>query len=47
MIELKRDKKSSTWLVTRTDGEGFHRQLNLTNEEMASLFRLWYNFNQQ
>ncbi len=41
MIELTRDKKSCTWLVTTTDSEGFHRQLNLTMDDMRELVRLY------
>lgn len=37
MIELKKDEKSETWIVTKTDNEGFHHQLNLTRDEMAEL----------
>lgn len=39
MIELTKDKKSSTWIVTKTDSEGFHRQINLTDEELIELCR--------
>ena len=38
MIELKRDKKSPMWIVTRTDSEGFHSQLTLTREELLELY---------
>jgi hypothetical protein len=37
MIELTKDKKSSTWIITKTDNEGFHRQISLTNEELVEL----------
>lgn len=37
MVELTKDKKSGMWIVTTTDSEGFHRQLNLTDEDMMSL----------
>jgi len=37
MIELTKDKKSSTWILTKTDSEGFHRQMNLTDEEVIEL----------
>lgn len=43
MIELKKDKKSVTWLLSRIDSEGFHRQLNLTEEELDSLVEKWLN----
>lgn len=38
MVELSRDKKSDTWLITTTDSEGFHRQLNITDTDLARLF---------
>ena len=41
MVELKKDKKSPTWIVTTTDKEGFHRQLNLTADELDELTRMW------
>ena len=41
MIELTKDKKSPTWILTKTDNEGFHRQVNLTSEELDSLVALW------
>ena len=42
MVDIKFDKKSkSTWIITRTDSEGFHRQLALSEGEMDELVRLW------
>lgn len=41
MVELTKDKKSSTWILTRTDNEGFHRQVNLTAEELNDLVKMW------
>lgn len=41
MIDIKKDKKSTTWIITRTDSEGFHRQMNVTEDEMNELVRLW------
>jgi hypothetical protein len=41
MIEITKDKKTPTWIITRTDSEGFHRQMNVTEEEMDELVRLW------
>lgn len=38
MIEINKDKKSSTWILTRTDSEGFHRQINMTKEELLDLY---------
>ena len=40
MIEIKKDRKSPTWIITKTDSEGFHHQLNLTAEEMDELKKL-------
>ena len=37
MVELTRDKKSPTWILTKTDNEGFHRQVNLTKDELTEL----------
>jgi len=42
MIELKKDKKSPTWIITTTDNEGFHRQLNVREEELNELTDLWH-----
>ncbi len=41
MIDIKKDTKSLTWIITKTDSEGFHHQLNVTREEMDELVRLW------
>lgn len=41
MIDIKKDNKSSTWIITKTDGEGFHHQLHVTEDEMNELVRLW------
>lgn len=41
MVELKKDRMSRTWIITKTDIEGFHRQLNATAEELDELVRLW------
>ena len=37
MINLRKDKKGPTWIIDRTDGEGFHRQINVTEEELIEL----------
>lgn len=37
MIEIKKDKKSPTWIITKTDTEGFHHQMNVTSEEIKEL----------
>ena len=39
MIEITKDSKSSTWIITKTDSEGFHRQMNVTKEEIKELVR--------
>ena len=42
MVTIKRDKKArNCWLVTTIDGEGFHRQLPITFDDMRELVRLW------
>ena len=41
MIELKKDKKSPTWIITTTDSDGFHRQINLSASDLDELVRLW------
>ena len=43
MIEIKKDKKSPTWIVTKTDEEGFHTQINVTKMELIKLARLAIN----
>lgn len=37
MIEITKDKKSSTWILTKTDSEGYHRQMNLTDSEIEQI----------
>lgn len=41
MIELKKDKKGPTWILTKTDKEGFHRQINLTENDMVELSEIF------
>ena len=41
MVDIKKDRKSPMWIVTKTDSEGFHRQLMLTEADMDELVRLW------
>ena len=43
MVELTKDRKSPTWILTKTDNEGFHRQVNLTKEELDTLVDIWCN----
>lgn len=40
MIEISKDKKSPTWIITKTDAEGFHHQLALTEDELNNLLNL-------
>ena len=41
-VSLKRDRKANDcWLITTTDGEGFHRQMPITFDDMRELVRLW------
>ena len=37
MISIARDRKSATYIITKTDGEGYHRQMNVTEEEIMEL----------
>ncbi len=39
MIEITKDGKSPTWIITKTDLEGFHRQMNVTKDEIKELVR--------
>ena len=41
MVELEKDRKSGTYIITTTDSEGFHRQLNVTESDMNELTRMW------
>lgn len=40
MIEITKDKKSGMYIITRTDSEGFHKQMTLTKEEIITLKEL-------
>lgn len=37
IIEINKDSKSKTWIITKTDSEGFHHQINVTIEELFEL----------
>lgn len=37
MISLAKDKKSPTWIITKTDKEGYHTQINVTIDEPLEL----------
>ena len=45
MVTLLTDRKAKgrVWIITKTDSEGFHHQLTLTNDDMRELVRLWFN----
>ena len=40
MVTLTKDRKGDTWIITRTDTEGFHRQMNLTRDDLLHLMNL-------
>ena len=40
MVSIKKDKKGATWIVTVEDSEGYHRQINLTRDDMLHLMTL-------
>lgn len=37
MIDIQKDKKSDCFIITKTDSEGFHKQITLTWEEMTKI----------
>ena len=37
MIEVSKDKKSGMFIITRTDSEGFHKQMTVSEEELRNL----------
>ena len=37
MITITQDRKSPTYIITKTDGEGYHRQMNVSEEEIMEL----------
>ena len=41
MISLKKDSKSPLWIITVTDAEGFHRQVNVSSDELDDLVEQW------
>ena len=42
MVTLTNDRNvSHMWLITVTDGEGFHRQLPISHDDMTDLMRQW------
>ena len=40
MISIAKDRKSDTFIITKTDNEGYHRQMNVSEEEMEELKEL-------
>ena len=41
-IEINQDKKGrNIWVVTKTNSEGYHQQLALTEDELDMLVRIW------
>lgn len=40
MVTLTKDSKGKTWIITHTDAEGFHRQLNITRDDLLHLMAL-------
>ena len=40
MVTLQKDHKGKTYIITVTDAEGFHRQLNLTRDDLLHLMNL-------
>ena len=41
MIQITKDKKSPMWTITKTDREGFHRQLPVSFHDMNELVEQW------
>jgi hypothetical protein len=42
MVTIEKDKKSPTWIVTTTDSEGYHRQINLTWADIQEIVKYWF-----
>ena len=42
MVTVEKDKKSPTWIVTTTDGEGYHRKINLTWADIQEIVKYWF-----
>lgn len=40
MVTLTKDRKGDTWIITRTDAEDYHSQLNLTSDDLLHLMAL-------
>lgn len=37
MIDINKDSKGNTYIITRTDSEGFHTQINVTFNDLVVL----------
>lgn len=42
MVTIEKDRKSPTWIVTTTDGEGYHRHINLTWADIQEIVKYWF-----
>jgi len=40
MVTLTKDHKGDTWIIMHADAEGYHRQLNLTRDDLLHLMTL-------
>ena len=40
MVTLQKDHTGKTYIITVTDAEGFHRQMNLTRDDLLHLMAL-------
>ena len=40
MVTLTKDSKGDTYIITHTDSEGYHRQINLTRDDLLHLMNL-------
>lgn len=43
MIDLKKDGKGNSYLLTQTDNEGYHKQINLTSDELNDICKIWHS----
>ena len=41
MVSLSKDRKSPLWIITVTDSEGFHKQINVSSDELDDLVEQW------
>jgi hypothetical protein len=40
MVTLTKDHKGKTYIITVEDAEGYHRQINLTRDDLLHLMNL-------